>query len=198
MNTGYAVVAALVSFLLGSIPFSNVLAHFAAGIDLREVGTKTVTPRNLYDNAGLWPAVIAGLLEVAKGVVGPLLIVLLLGHRHLIATAIVGALAVAGHNWSVFLKGAGGRGISTATGVFFVMAWPAAAVLCAGLLTGILTKRVGPAMSVSLCVLLPVLALTNGVVAVYGALIVLAPIAVRTAFLVRKRGAPDWRRVVKS
>lgn len=189
MNTIYAVVVALISFLLGSIPFSNVVAHFAAGIDLREVGTGTVTPRNLYDNAGLRPAVIAGLLEVAKGVVGPLLI----GHGHLIVTAIVGSLAVAGHNWSLFIKGAGGRGVSTATGVFFVMAWPAAAVMCAGLLAGILTKRVGPAMSASLCALLPVLALTNGVVAVYGALIVLAPIAVRTALLVRKRGAPDWR-----
>jgi acyl phosphate:glycerol-3-phosphate acyltransferase len=189
--SGYWIAAiAIASYLLGSTPFSNIVAHFYAGIDLRQVGTGTVTPRNLYETAGLLPALLAGLFEVAKGVVGPLLVV----HQNLLVIAAVGALAVAGHNWSIFLRGAGGRGVSTATGVLFVMAWPGALVMCAGLLAGILTKQVGRAMSAAFCALLPVLALTEGVTAVYGALIVIAPIAVKTGVLVRKRGAPSWRR----
>jgi glycerol-3-phosphate acyltransferase PlsY len=194
MNQTWIVCAGLISYLVGSIPFSNIVAHFSAGIDLREVGTGTVTPRNLYDAAGWLPAVIAGFFEVGKGVVGPLMV----SHQHLVPIAVVGALAVVGHNWSVFLKGAGGRGVSTATGVLLVMAWPGAAVMCAGLLVGILTKRLGPAISAAFCALLPVLALTDGPEAVYGALIVLAPIAVKTAVLVRKRGMPTWRRSARS
>ena len=189
--SGYWIAAIAVgSYLIGSTPFSNIVAHFQAGIDLRQVGTGTVTPRNLYETAGLLPALLAGFFEVAKGVVGPLLV----SHQHLLVIAAVGALAVAGHNWSIFLRGAGGRGVSTATGVLFVMAWPGALVMCAGLLAGILTKQVGRAMSAAFCALLPVLAVTEGVTAVYGALIVIAPIAVKTAVLVRKRGAPSWRR----
>jgi len=186
--------AGIISYLLGSTPFSNIVAHFRAGIDLRTVGTGTVTPRNLYDAAGVLPAALAVIFEVAKGVAGPLLVV----HRPLIVMAVVGTAAVAGHNWSIFLKGAGGRGVSTATGVLFVMAWPGALVMCAGLILGILTKRVGPAISLAFCALLPVLAFVGGAMALYGGLIVLAPIAVKTAILVRKRGAPTLRRPARS
>lgn len=196
MSPIWIVSVGLVSYFVGSIPFSNIVAHFSAGIDLREVGTGTVTPRNLHDAASMRPAIIAGFFEVAKGTVGPLL--LLVSHEHLLTIAVVGALAVAGHNWSVFLRGAGGRGVSTATGVLLVMAWPGAAVMCAGLLVGMLTKRIGPAISAAFCALLPVLALTGGLQALYGGLIVLAPIAVKTAALVRKRGAPAWRRSARS
>jgi len=194
MNGYWIASIAIASYVIGSTPFSNLIARIWAGIDLREVGTGTVTPRNLYEAAGLRLALLSGFFEVAKGVAGPLLVI----HQHLIVIAAVGALAVAGHNWSIFLRGAGGRGVSTATGVLFVMAWPGALVMCAGLVAGILTKQVGRAMSAAFAALLPVLALTAGLTAVYGALIVLTPIAVKTAMLVRKRGAPSWRRPASS
>lgn len=185
---------AIGSCLLGSIPFSNIVAHLYAGIDLRQAGTGTVTPRNLYDATGWPPAIVAGFFEMAKGVAGPLVV-----FRHsVLVIAVIGALAVAGHNWSIFIRGAGGRGVSTATGVFFVMAWPAAVVMTAGFIGGVLVKRVGPAIASAFCVVVPVLVWTGGVQALYGGLIVLAPIALKTALLVRKRGMPHRRRSSRS
>jgi acyl phosphate:glycerol-3-phosphate acyltransferase len=190
MNQALVIGTAIGSYLLGSIPFSNIVAHFWAGIDLRQVGTGTVTPRNLYDETGWRPAILAGFFEMAKGVAGPLVV-----FRHpVLVIAVIGALAVAGHNWSIFMRGAGGRGVSTATGVFFVMAWPAAVVMTAGFIGGLLVRRLGPAISAAFCVVVPVLIWTGGVRALYGGLIVLAPIALKSVLLVRKRGLPRWRR----
>jgi glycerol-3-phosphate acyltransferase PlsY len=179
----------LAGYLAGSIPFSNIVAHFHSHIDLREVGSGTVTPRNLHDSIGLYPSLIAGALELAKGTIGPLII----GPRHLLVAAIAGALAVAGHNWSVFLRGAGGRGVSTATGVLAVIAWPGLVVMGAGLVVGAAIKRVGLMISVAFALLLPVLGVVAGVTTICAVLIVLAPVGIKTAMEVRRRGLPFHR-----
>ena len=77
------------------------------------------------------------MLEVAKGSVGPLLAG---RHRPTLAAA-AGAAAVAGHNWSPFLRGAGGRGISPATGALLVSAPAGAAVVLGGLAAGRLAHQ---------------------------------------------------------
>lgn len=72
------------------------------------------------------------MLDVGKGAVGPLLV----GRRRPVAAALVCGLAVAGHNWSPLLRGAGGRGISPAMGALAVVAWPGTAVPLGGLAAG--------------------------------------------------------------
>ena len=93
-------------FAAGSVPFSNLVAKRRAGVDLRNVGSGTVSGSGLYEVAGAGPLVIVGLFELAKGAIAPLLA----GRRHPFTAALAGAAAVAGHNWSPFLGGAGGRG----------------------------------------------------------------------------------------
>lgn len=175
--------ALVASYLAGAIPFSNIAAHIVGGIDLRDAGTGTVTPRNLLHTVGLWPAVIAGIFEVGKGMVGPVLV----GPGHLLIAALAGALAVAGHNWSIFLKGRGGRGLSTATGALCILSPPGAAVMCVGLAVGVATRRVGPAMCVAVVVLLPVLALTGGLSMALAGLMLLVPMGLKTVIVVRQR-----------
>jgi glycerol-3-phosphate acyltransferase PlsY len=120
------------SFLCGSIPFSNIASRVVRGVDLRDVGTGTVSGTALHEVAGFGPLAVAGVLEVAKGSVGPLLA----GRdRPELAAAAAGA-AVAGHNWSPFLRGAGGRGISPATGALLASAPTGAALLLGGLAAG--------------------------------------------------------------
>jgi acyl phosphate:glycerol-3-phosphate acyltransferase len=167
------------SYLLGAVPMSNIVAARTAGLDLRTVGSGTVSPWNLYRAAGPWPAALAGAFEVAKGVCGPLIC----GPGRIWWAAAAGALAVVGHNWSPLLRGAGGRGLSTATGALFVVAWPGAVVMCAGLLAGLLMRRVIRAMGVALCLVVPVLLLTGGPAPVLAAIIVVAPIGAKTAWL---------------
>ena len=172
------------AYLLGAIPVSNIIARVVKGIDLREVDSGTVSPSNLYRAVGLRPALIAGVFEVAKGTPGPALIGV---DRHPWIAALAGALAVCGHNWSPFLKGAGGRGLSTATGALLVVAWPAAAVMVAGLLVGGLTKKVFPAMSVALFALLPVAAVAGGIKEMGDTAIVVLPIGLKTGILLCQR-----------
>lgn len=186
------------SYLVGAVPVSNIVSHLVKGIDLREVGTQTVSPSNLYRVAGWWPTVLAGIFEVGKGIPGPALAkalpgLALTGTGHLYAAAACGALAVTGHNWSPFLKGAGGRGLSTATGALLVVAWPGAALLCAGLAVGGITRKIYPAMSVALFALLPVLALAGGPAEAVAGAIVVAPVGVKTGIVIRRRRADKKR-----
>lgn len=144
-------------FVAGSIPFSNVAARRARGVDLREVGTGTVSGTSLYRVAGFVPLAIAGVFDVAKGALGPLLA----GDRPLLA-AVAGGAAVAGHNWSPFLRGAGGRGVAPALGALLVNAWPGVIVIAAAMITGRAVHQTGLATFIGVLALVTLLALFDG------------------------------------
>ncbi|HEX6231089.1 MAG TPA: glycerol-3-phosphate acyltransferase [Actinomycetota bacterium] len=163
------------AYLVGSIPFSNVAARRARGMDLREVGTGTVSGSALYGVAGFVPLAVAGSLDVAKGAVGPVLA----GRDRPALAALAGGAAVAGHDWSPFLGGAGGRGVSPAMGALAVNGWSGVAVLAAGLAGGRLARRTSLGCFLSYLVLVPVLALTDGRRGALAGTAVLAPILVK-------------------
>jgi acyl phosphate:glycerol-3-phosphate acyltransferase len=167
-------VAFVVAFLVGAIPFSQVAARLKAGTDLRQVGTGTVSGTGLYRVAGFWPLAIAGVFEVLKGAVGPLL-----AGPGTVSGAVAGGLAVAGHNWSPFLKGAGGRGISPAVGAMLVIAWPGAVLLLGGMALGGLVNQAGAGSFVAYVLLTPVLGSLYGVVGTAAAIAVLVPMLVK-------------------
>ena len=162
----------IVAFLVGSIPFSQIAARFRAHVDLREVGSGTVSGTNLHAVAGFPVLAVAGVFEVAKGAVGPLLA----GPHHHVLAAVAGGLAVAGHNWSPFLRGAGGRGISPALGALLVQAWPGAVVLLAGLVIGRLTQATGLGSFVADVALVPVTAFTFGAAGAFAGIAVILPL----------------------
>jgi glycerol-3-phosphate acyltransferase PlsY len=163
------------------------------GADLRTTGTGTATPTNLHRVAGLRLALLAGVLEMGKGVIGPLLI----GRQHLVLAAVAGALAVVGHNWSPFLRGAGGRGISTVTGALWVVAWPGAVFMTLALLLGVYSARshdvadrahaVLPAMRVAVFALIPFLWLISGLQGLIVGAILVAPVGFKTVHEIFRR-----------
>jgi acyl phosphate:glycerol-3-phosphate acyltransferase len=165
---------ALVAFFAGAIPFSNIAARRRAGVDLRDVGTGTVSGTSLFRVTGFGPLAVAGVLDVSKGAVGPLLA----SGRPTLAAACAG-LAVTGHNWSPFLKGAGGRGIAPALGALLVVAWPGAVVLLAGLVLGRFARQTGFGSFVSEVALVPVTAATHGGVGALAGVCVAAPMMVK-------------------
>jgi glycerol-3-phosphate acyltransferase PlsY len=132
VNKARPVLGTVVGFVAGSIPFSNMAARILAGVDLRDVGPGTVSGTSLAQVAGKGPLVVVGLLELAKGAVGPLVA----GRERPLAAALAGGAAVTGHNWSPWLRGAGGRGISPAMGALAVTAPAGSALLLAGLALG--------------------------------------------------------------
>lgn len=138
-TAGAALRAAAIAYALGSIPFSGWLARLARGVDLRGIDSGTVSGTGLYRVAGWKLLFVGGALDVAKGMVAVLVV-----DRTSARVRDVAVLAVvAGHNWSPWLGGAGGRGISAALGATAVHAPEATVALGAGLAAGKLTGQTG-------------------------------------------------------
>jgi acyl-phosphate glycerol 3-phosphate acyltransferase len=150
----------VLSYLVGAVPFSNIVAHRRAGVDLRDVGTGTSGGSNLYTVAGVGAFLLGGFGDLAKGAIGPGLAMLL--HQPAAVSISAGALAVIGHNWSVFHRWAGGRGISPAMGAGGVLAWPALVLLALGLSVGRALHATAPACLIAQLLLVPVLWVTHG------------------------------------
>jgi glycerol-3-phosphate acyltransferase PlsY len=157
------------AFAAGSIPFSYLAARAVAGVDLREVGSGTVSGSGLFKVAGFGPLAAAGILEVAKGAVGPAIA----GRDRPVLAALASAAGVAGHNWSPLLRGAGGRGISPAIGALLVTAPAGAAALVAGLAGGRLVRQTALGSFISFASLLPLVRLVHGPEAAWPAAAVL-------------------------
>ena len=151
-----AVLAA--SYLAGAVPFSNLMAQRRGGVDLRTVGSGTVSGTSLYDVAGFGALAVAGICDVAKGAVGPFLA----GRERPGLQAAACGAAVAGHNWSPFLGGAGGRGISPAIGALAATAPAGAVALLGGMTVGRLSGETALGSLVADALLVPLLARTDG------------------------------------
>ena len=65
--------AALLGYLVGSLPLGFLIARGRAGIDLRRVGSGNVGAANVYRSVGRWLGVFVLLVDVAKGASGALL-----------------------------------------------------------------------------------------------------------------------------
>jgi len=147
-----------ISYATGAIPFSNLMALRRRGVDLRGVGSGTVSGTSLYHVAGFGALAGAGVSDIAKGAVGPVLA----GRDRPELQAAACALAVAGHNWSPFLRGAGGRGISPAIGALGAAAPAGSAILLGGMTVGRLAGETAIGSVVADAALIPVLARTDG------------------------------------
>ncbi len=144
----------VVAFLAGAIPFSNIAARWTRGVDLRDVESGTVSGTGLYRVAGFVPMAVAGLLDIGKGAVGPVLA----GSGRPELAAIAGGVAVCGHNWSPFLSGAGGRGLTTAMGALAVTAWPGSLIILGGMAVGRIFRQTALGSFIAEVALTPALA----------------------------------------
>jgi acyl phosphate:glycerol-3-phosphate acyltransferase len=117
------VLAALLGYLLGAIPFGLIIGRLTRGIDLREVGSHRTGATNALRTLGLRWAALVLVLDVAKGVAAVLLARALFADDPLVewAAAVAGFAAIVGHNWSVFIRFTGGRGVATSAGAMGAM-----------------------------------------------------------------------------
>ncbi|MCA1569858.1 MAG: glycerol-3-phosphate 1-O-acyltransferase PlsY [Chloroflexi bacterium] len=115
--------AALLGYLLGAVPFGLIIGRLTKGIDLREYGSHRTGATNALRTLGTGAAAAVFLLDVAKGVAAVLLARLLFAGDPLVewAAAVAGFAAVVGHNWSIFIRFTGGRGVATTTGALGAM-----------------------------------------------------------------------------
>jgi glycerol-3-phosphate acyltransferase PlsY len=163
------------SYVVGGIPFSNLAARRTRGVDLRDVGSGTVSGTSLYRVAGFGPLAVAGVLEVAKGAPG----VVLAGRRRPVVSALAGGAAVVGHNWSPFLRGAGGRGLSPAIGALLARRWQGAVILLAGMVGGRMLRQTALGSLAAQLAIVPALAALDGSEGALTGAAVVAPMLVK-------------------
>lgn len=103
------------TYLLASLPVSNYLAKMYRGIDLRHYGSGNVGVGNLVLATSYRAAIPAISFDILKGLV-PVVTAHLLSFD-ILQQVLIGLASVAGHNWPVFLRFNGGRGILTTMAV---------------------------------------------------------------------------------
>lgn len=115
-------------YLLGSIPSSYIMGRLLKGIDLREHGSGNLGAANTFRVLGARAAVPVLLFDVGKGFLAVKL--LSMAGIHSIELTIVAALvAILGHNYSIFVRFSGGKGVGTTSGAFLAMS-PLAVGIC--------------------------------------------------------------------
>ena len=116
------------AYLLGSIPPSYLLGRLLKGIDLRQHGSGNVGATNAFRVLGKGPGITTLLLDVGKGFIAIRALSAFFESRFAIPIdplfyqILMGLAVVVGHNWTVFLKFKGGKGVATSCGVFLALA----------------------------------------------------------------------------
>jgi glycerol-3-phosphate acyltransferase PlsY len=143
------------AFLVGSIPTGVLLSKSLGGEDVRRHGSGNIGAANVVRTSGFKVGALVGLIDILKGVV-PVLIGRLIGVDEAVL-AVIAVVAVLGHDFSLFLRFRGGKGVATTLGAAVALA-PAAAVLAMlGWLLIMYVSRYSSLASLAALGLLPIL-----------------------------------------
>jgi acyl phosphate:glycerol-3-phosphate acyltransferase len=177
------------AYLLGSIPPGLFWSKLARGIDVRKHGSGRTGGTNVWRSAGFLPALMTAISDGLKGAAA-IWLARALGLSPWWMAA-VGALAIVGHNYSLFLSFRGGAGTATSLGIAAVLWLPSLpALILAGVMAGLLVGHASVA-SISVAFLLPTLFLLRGDVA--SAVAFALPTMVLTIWALRPNIVRLWK-----
>jgi len=131
------VVVVVIGYLLGSIPFGLIIGKLKSGVDIREQGSGRTGATNLMRVSGTKLGILALVLDVVKAAAAVILATAVVGRdsgaltvggtsvywQH-VAQVAAGLAAVVGHNWPIFAKFKGGRGVTAYFGTLFALFYP--------------------------------------------------------------------------
>ncbi|HTK58051.1 MAG TPA: glycerol-3-phosphate 1-O-acyltransferase PlsY [Sphingomicrobium sp.] len=123
MDVG-TIVALVVGYLLGSIPFGLLLTRWTGKGDIREIGSGNIGATNVLRTGSRGLAAATLLLDALKGAVA----VLIAQRFWPDAVNFAAAGALVGHLYPVWLRFKGGKGVATLLGILTPLFWQAAAV----------------------------------------------------------------------
>ncbi|MBU8921145.1 MAG: glycerol-3-phosphate 1-O-acyltransferase PlsY [Bacteroidales bacterium] len=115
-------------YLLGSIPSSYIMGKLLRGIDLRQHGSGNLGAANTFRVLGAKAAVPVLLFDIGKGFLAVKL-VSMFGIGGILQVLVGVLVVILGHNYSIFVKFSGGKGVGTTAGAFLAMA-PVAVGIC--------------------------------------------------------------------
>ena len=124
---GTYILALLIGYLLGSIPFGLLLTRFAGTQDLRSIGSGNIGATNVLRTGRKGLAAVTLLCDMLKGTLAVVLAGTYGGPE---AAMLAGLAAFLGHLFPVWLNFKGGKGVAVYIGVLIGLFWPAAVVFC--------------------------------------------------------------------
>ena len=148
--------AGLVGYLLGAVPFGLVLTKAAGLGDIRTIGSGNIGATNVLRTGRKGLALATLLLDGGKGAIAALAASLLLGHDAMLVAAFA---AVLGHNFPIWLKFKGGKGVATTFGTLIAVSWPVGLACCACWLVVAAAFRISSLAALVALALAPVFAL---------------------------------------
>ena len=147
-------------YLLGSIPFGVIATRLGGAGDVRQIGSGSIGATNVLRTGRRDLAAITLVGDGGKGAAAVLLAGWLLGSTEMAALA--GGSAFVGHCFPVWLKFRGGKGLATAAGVMFAIAWPAALLAGAVWLAMALIFRISSLASLTAAAVCPLCVFLTG------------------------------------
>jgi len=117
----WILIGIILSYLIGSIPTAYIFGRLVKGIDIRKFGSGNVGATNALRVLGKGWGVAVFIIDCLKGLIPVLFLASLLIQKNLplsdvLLRIILGMACVCGHNWTIFLKFKGGKGVATSLG----------------------------------------------------------------------------------
>lgn len=151
------VLACLLGYLLGSIPFGLLLTRVAGLGDIRGIGSGNIGATNVLRTGRKGLAAATVLLDGLKGAAAVLIARVLVFDQDIALLA--GLAAVLGHLFPVWLTFKGGKGVATGLGVLIAAAWPIGLAACAVWLIVAATARLSSLAALAAFAVAPIAAL---------------------------------------
>lgn len=134
--------AAVLGYLLGSVPFGIVITRALGLGDLRQIGSGNIGATNVLRTGHKGAALATLVLDAAKGAIAVLIARAVVGED---AAQVAGGMAFLGHLFPVWLGFKGGKGVATFLGTLLALAWPVGLGACATWLVGAAITRISSA-----------------------------------------------------
>ena len=185
---------AIPSYIVGAIPASFIMGRLARGIDLREHGSGNLGAANTFRVLGSRAAVPVLLFDIGKGFFA-VWYLSGLGGSAIWFSLIAAVSVVIGHNYSVFVRFSGGKGVGTTAGAFMALA-PYAVLICVLIwLVALLLTRIVSLASMIAALCLPVAVYLSNLLLDAGTHLSVLVLSVVVAILVIYKHRPNIRRL---
>lgn len=112
----------VLGYFMGSIPFSYLIPKWLKGIDVRKVGSGNVGATNAIRTTGPLVGGICLLLDALKGFFPVFIAATFSGDPKIVSLTAIAT--VLGHDFSIFMKFKGGKGVASTLGIIFCLSWP--------------------------------------------------------------------------
>jgi len=154
-------VALILAYVLGSVPTGLLIGKLLRGVDIREHGSGNIGATNTLRVLGKPAGITALVLDIGKGYVAVTALAALASYGRSplslpLMKVCLGIAAIAGHNWTIFLRFKGGKGVATSAGVFLGISWLSLVIAAAVFAVMVLATRIVSVGSISGAVALPV------------------------------------------